>query len=100
MKSAHVKKVQQNLAKISIVLLITLLFSFFVHAQHHSLVVDVQEAQQCKLCHHNIDVPPDFVIFAAIAQTPISITDTVSSVLYLPWVNYIVPPLRAPPVQK
>jgi hypothetical protein len=105
MKSANISITQQNIAyksivKISLVLLITLLFSFVSHAQHHNLVIDVNETQQCQLCQHNIDTPPEFVVFSAIAQTHLPLSDVLVVDRYFTKGSYTTPPLRAPPVQK
>ena len=92
--------VYKNIKKISLVLLITLLFSFVSHAEHHNLVIDVNETQQCQLCQHNIDTPPEFVVFSAIAQTYLPLSDVLVVDRYFTKENYTTPPLRAPPVQK
>jgi hypothetical protein len=105
MKSANTSIIQPNavhkiLVKISLVLLFTLLFSFVSHAQHHKLIVDVNEAQQCQLCQHNIDTPPEFVIFSAIAQSTSLKNYSLLPQLHLSWNVYLIPELRAPPVQQ
>jgi len=105
MKSANISITPQNTAyksivKISAVLLFTLLFSFVSHAQYHNIVIDANETQQCQLCQHNIDTPPEFIVFSAVAQTHLPLSDVLVVDRYFTKESYTTPPLRAPPVQK
>lgn len=88
------------LVKISFILLISLLFSFISHAEHSQLIVDVNEAQQCQLCQHNIDSPPELTVFSVVYVNHFVVVTPLICQLHLVARSYKNPPLRAPPVQK
>jgi hypothetical protein len=82
---------------LSLLILCAFLCATLSHSAHSALFNDNIELQQCKLCQHNIDTPPN-----AFTVKLIHIVDYSEVILTLLTSHcemslYLVPQLRAPP---
>ena len=84
---------------LSLLILCAFLCATLSHSAHSELLQESAELQQCKLCQHSIDTPPNVFTFKLVNvvdyYTPVQVVST----LYCKTPLYLVPQLRAPPAQ-
>ena len=99
LKSEHsVKNITTMNATALMVFLLLFLMSTIAHAQHITEYSDNIEQQECHICHHNIDTPPEFPQIQPLATNRYIFTVNKDTVTVYKANNFVQPPLRAPPV--
>jgi len=92
-----VKNITTMNALALMVFLLFFLTSSLAHAQHLAVDSDIVE-QECHICHHNIDTPPEFPDIQPLAVSRYSLAINKGAVTAFKVSNFVQPPLRAPPV--
>jgi len=84
---------------LSVLILLAFLCATVSHSAHSELIEDNVEVQQCKLCQHNIDTPKNTL---AVKLVDICSYEQPNLTINAPKIStslYVLPQLRAPPVQ-
>jgi hypothetical protein len=94
----EVKNITTMNALALMVFLLLFLTSTIAHAQHLAVDSGIVEQQECHICYHNIDTPPEFPEIQPLASSHYFISINKDTVTFFKTSNFVQPPLRAPPI--
>jgi len=84
---------------LSLLILCAFVCATISHSAHSELIQDNVELQQCKLCQQSIATPSDNVTVKLTVISSYNELTTPIIVRYSDTAAYLIPQLRAPPVQ-
>lgn len=84
---------------LSLLILCAFLCATISHSAHSELILDNAELQQCKLCQHNIDTPPNNLTVKLVNNDVYDLSPQIVQTLHSENTAYLIPQLRAPPIQ-
>lgn len=86
-------------AMLSVLVLCAFLCATLSHSAHSESTQDNIELQECKLCQHSIDNPPNNLTVKLVAITSFDSLEYSLQNALLASTIYLIPQLRAPPFQ-